>query len=339
MAINYTYTKYKDVHFLTNGELVPLNYVVNKISCDSSISLAQGIIGAEEIVSIPFKTDGQYQIVLTKQGDVPETVYVPNIYYYNNLLLSFISVVQNVLCGCSKSRDCQEGTLCEDYLDAYSKAFAYASLNDPTYKLYLDIVTKDAACSFSDAVLCGMLNEKVYGNQDAKDVMIRVLSYYYCAFYYKDKFLASDTSEEEYVSYKYKFDVISKCMRKLGIDPAEAINAFENDTIVYFWQLQNTEDDITQVLPLITLDYLQTKANLPFSNFEQGQIVAYSAVGRIVFAIAPTQVQNFTVTDSLNNDITNDFDVHYDPIYSIATFVSKNVMSYGDIYFKFKKLI
>ena len=339
MAINYTYTKYKDVHFLSNNELVPLNYVVNKISCDSSVQLAQGIIGADEDLSIPFKTDGQYQIALTKQGDVPETVLVPNIYFYNNLLLSFISVVQNVLCGCGKSRDCQDGTLCEDYLDAFSKAFAFGSLNDPMYKQYLDIIVKDSACSFSDTVLCGMLNEKIYGSQEPKDVMIRVLSYYYCAFYYKDKFLGSDTSEKDYISTKYKFDVISKCMRKLGIDPAEAIAAFENDSIVYYWQLDNTSDDITEVLPLVNPTYLMTKPNLPFATFAEGQIVSYTDIGRIVFAIAPSQVENFTITDSLNNDITNDFDVHYDPIYSIAIFVSKNVMSYGGIYFKFKKVI
>jgi hypothetical protein len=51
----------------------------------------------------------------------------------------------------------------------------------------------------------------------------------------------------------------------------------------------------------------------------------------------PTQIQNFTIEDSLNNDITNDFDVHYESGMSLALFVSKLVYSYSNIYFKFKK--
>ena len=53
----------------------------------------------------------------------------------------------------------------------------------------------------------------------------------------------------------------------------------------------------------------------------------------------PTQVQNFTIFDSLNNNVTDEFDVYYDSNSSLALFVSKIVYAPSNIYFKFKKFI
>ena len=52
----------------------------------------------------------------------------------------------------------------------------------------------------------------------------------------------------------------------------------------------------------------------------------------------PTQVQNFLISDSLNNDVTDEFDIYYDIPMSLALFVSKIPYGFGNIYFKFKKL-
>jgi hypothetical protein len=52
----------------------------------------------------------------------------------------------------------------------------------------------------------------------------------------------------------------------------------------------------------------------------------------------PTQVQNFIISDSLNNDVTDEFDVHYESGMSLALFVSKIPYGFGNIYFKFKKI-
>lgn len=339
MAILYTYTKYKDNHYLTNNELVSLNYLIEKVTCDATTQVASGVILPTKSYSIPLKVDGQYRISLTKQGDVPETEVLQDILFYNNLLLSFLTVAQKVLCGCTISRDCNDDATAEEYLDAFMKAYAFGSVNNPMYKDYFNIIAEDSACAFNNDVLCTMLTEKVYGKEDPRSIMLKILAYYYCAFYFKDKYMTADAEELVYLNSKYKFDTISKCMRKIGIDPASVITLFESDSTVYYWQLANTTDDITNVIPLITSMYLATKPNAPFATFEAGNMVDYTTVGRIVFAISPTAVQDFIITDSLNNDITNDFDVQYIPGYSTALFVSKNVLSFGTIYFKFKKLI
>jgi hypothetical protein len=109
--------------------------------------------------------------------------------------------------------------------------------------------------------------------------------------------------------------------------------------MVYYWQLDNTEDTITEVIPQLSPAYIAAKSSLPFATFEAGHIVGYSQVGRICFAVMPTQIQNFTIIDSLNNDVTDEFDVYYDNTMSLALFVSKIPYSFGNIYFKFKKLI
>ena len=128
-------------------------------------------------------------------------------------------------------------------------------------------------------------------------------------------------------------------MKKVGLNPADIVTAVEANTEVYYWQLDNTDQDITSVIPLITVPFLADLPKVPFADFEVGKIITYTEIGRICFAISPTQVQDFVITDSLNNDITDAFDVDYIEDLDLALFVSKAVYSYSTIYFKFKKII
>jgi hypothetical protein len=339
MAINYTYSKNKDVHTILNSNLFTIEYTINKISDDSSKLITRGNILLEQSFILPFIMDGNYEIILKTITGTIEEVKLPVIHYYNNLLKSFISLAESVLCGCSACKDCKDCNNCEDYLNSYVKAFAFSSLNQSLYKLYTDVIVTDLADSFNDAILSAMMKEKVYGNADYKEVILRIISYYYYAFYFKDKFVATTLSEKEYVATKYKFDTISKCIRKLGIDPSDAVTTFESLSRVYYWQLNSLTDTITQVLPTISPEFLETKLNTAYSIFEAGKIVPYSFTGRIVFVISNTGVTNFEITDSANNDITDEFNVQYNSTYSHILLVSKNVYGVMNVYFKFKKLI
>jgi hypothetical protein len=150
--------------------------------------------------------------------------------------------------------------------------------------------------------------------------------------------MAADPAEADYITTKYKFAKIAKCMKKLGVNPEDILTLFESESDVYYWQLDNTQDTITEVTALLSPAYIAAKSSLPFSTFEAGHIVSYVDVGRICFAIMPTQVQNFLISDSLNNDVTDEFDIYYDIPMSLALFVSKIPYGFGNIYFKFKKL-
>ena len=110
-------------------------------------------------------------------------------------------------------------------------------------------------------------------------------------------------------------------------------------TNVYYWQLTNTSDKIQQVIPLINTSFFDT---VPFQNittFESGYIVSYSAIGRICFAIRESNLALYSISDSLDNDVTDEFEKVYLPEHKTILFVSKNYYSHSNIYFKFKKMV
>jgi hypothetical protein len=334
MALNYTYIKYKDVHTLTNNESIDMTYTVVKNSCDSSTNLTTGVMTPGQTITLGFATDGNYTIELSTLNDDASF----DIAYFQNLLNSFIRDAEKLLCGCAKCGDCEECNECQDYLGAFMKSFAFNSINTPLYQEYVNMIAEAVLCDFTDEVVCSITNEEVFGTSSVKEPMLKILSYYYAAFYYKDFLMAVDPAEADYITAKYKFVKIAKCMKKLGVDPAQIFTLFESESNVYYWQLDNTQDGIAQVIALLSPAYIAAKPSLPFSTFEAGHIVSYVDVGKICFAVMPTQVQNFIISDSLNNDVTDEFDVHYESSMSLALFVSKIPYGFGNIYFKFKKI-
>lgn len=109
-------------------------------------------------------------------------------------------------------------------------------------------------------------------------------------------------------------------------------------TNVYYWQLANIQQTITDVLPLINEAFFESLQNQNISIFEQGYIVTYTGIARIAFAIRETEIASYIITDSLNNDVTDEFETQYLPDVKAILFVSKNYYSHSSIYFKFKKV-
>lgn len=331
--MDYTYTHYKDQHLLQNDQSINIGYTILKVTCDATTTVSTGNIDPGKVLEIKFAVDGLYTVELYDENQRDSF----EIKTYNNLLLSFISNVEALLCGCSKCKDCEECNECETYLAAFMKAFSFNSFNTPVYDLYVNLIAEDSQCSLESEVLCNIINEKVYGVAPVREPMLQILGYYYGAFYYKDYYTAEDSSEAEFIATKYKYDKIAKCMKKLGIDPVKAIQDVENLSTVYYWQLESLTDTILTENPLIDLVYLSSKPNSPLPVFEEGKIVSYSGIAKIAFAITPTISANFVIRDSLNNDITDEFDNIYDIPTNRVLFVSKLPYSHSNIYFKFKK--
>jgi hypothetical protein len=335
MALNYTYLKYKDIHTLKNDEGIDMNYEIVKNSCDAETSISTGVISPGNTITINFITDGDYTINLTTS--LAEDFFT--VKYYQNLLKSFIYSVESIFCGCTPCKECEECNECEDYLEALLKALAYTSLHEPQFQPYIDAINKESKCLLNDLVLCTLIQEKVKGIANYKEILLYFLSNYYGAFYFNERFAAIDDEEKAYVTTKYKYAKIVKCMKKAGFAPQDVVDIVEGQSQVFFWQLDTPEETFGDVIPTINLPFLQTKPVEEFSEFEQGKIVTYTSIGRICFAITPTQVQDFLIQDSLNNDITDAFDIHYDSTLNLVLFVSKIVYSHSSIYFKFKKLL
>jgi len=336
MALNYILNRYKDVYTLTNNESINLSYTVTKVTCSSSKVVFTGNIEPGQTGVINFKVDGNYTVTAYNENENAAPVEVK---FYNNLCLSLIEAIEKTICGCTKCKDCDECNDCEDYLNVFMKVNAFAILNTPTYKAYLEQVPQQNICSFTDEVLCNILQEKVYGNASIKEVIIKLLSYYYIAFYYKDLFMAADQEEKAFVTAKYKFEKINKCMNKSNIASYEVITTFEQGSRVYFWQQNSPLLTLSTEALLINESYLASKPNLPYETFENGYKVTYELDDKIVFYIGPTQVGDFVIYDSLGNDITDEFDSQYIESTEGYLLVSKVPYSASQIYFKFKKQI
>lgn len=111
-----------------------------------------------------------------------------------------------------------------------------------------------------------------------------------------------------------------------------------NETKVYYWQLSSIAEDVDDVENIVDQEYLDSKLFKAVSVFEQGFNVDYNAVGRICFAVQETEAQNWQITDTLNNNVTDAFDSFYLASLKAVVFVSKEYYSHGNIFFKFKKL-
>lgn len=220
MALNYTYLKYKDVYTIRNNGTVTLSYGIDTVTCEATTENKAGTILAGETITLNFAVDGTYSVrIFTTLESAP----LISIKYYNNLLTSFISLVDQIICNCNNCKECEECDECEDLLKAYIKSQAFATVNHPLYQTYITEVTQDSICLYTQEILCTLLNEKIYGNSNTKKLLSQLLSFYFLAFYYKDLSLASNAEEGKYITTKYKFDRIATCMRAIGVIPVNPI--------------------------------------------------------------------------------------------------------------------
>ena len=108
---------------------------------------------------------------------------------------------------------------------------------------------------------------------------------------------------------------------------------------IYYWQEEDLNTTIEDIIPLTYNNgYFVNKSSDTYDNFENiGKTISYSNIGRICFYATESDNKSFIVTDILNNDITNIFDIIYLADSNATLFVSKNFYSYGNIFFKFKQ--
>lgn len=336
MALNYIYRKYKDTYTLENTGLVTLDYTLSYKECSSVTTVSQGKINVNQTVTLPITyIDGVYNI---KISDSVSEEILPDILFYKNLILSIVDNVENVICGCENCKDCGGNCSddeCNSLLVTLVSEQALTFVNNPKYNTYLSIIGDYLKCSISELVLASLTQEMILGKQEVKDLVLQIIGLYYLAFYYTELHEASDDSEVDYVKDKYKFNKIAKCLKKIGINTGDIEDQLFNYP-VFYWQLSDPISDIEDVIPLLTDVYLATKPTDRFQVFTQGKIISYSQIGRIVFTIKNADSANFTLNDSLGNDITDQFDTYYDSVNKYALFVSKIPYSYGNVYFKFK---
>jgi hypothetical protein len=108
-------------------------------------------------------------------------------------------------------------------------------------------------------------------------------------------------------------------------------------TKIYYWQEQSYLTTINDIILLLTTtNYFTNKLFDTYSNFENvGKTINYSNLGRICFYALESDDYKFVITDILNNDVTDIFDIVYLTEFNSTLFVSKDFYTPSDIFFKF----
>lgn len=210
---SFTIVKFKDNFIFTNTGVVPITISPMKVGGDCLLTQAQAdiIVAATEQRSIALAYDGEYRLKLVDgNGEVSEI----KILHYPSLLVSIVADIQYLLCDCAPDSDCIDCTYSdavEKQLSTVLKIFSYISLTHPQYIAFLQVVFESLRCSIDELTNMIVANEQVTGGADYTELLKKILSYYYLAFYHSQ--LKSVSVEEiDYINTRFQYNELSVCI-------------------------------------------------------------------------------------------------------------------------------
>ena len=169
------------------------------------------------IFKLPLR-DGLYVIHLTRIDlSTCTTLEIAEIPfpYFEMLLQSVIKDTQHFLCGCS-CKDCDDCNQDEKTtLSILLKAFSYYTIMYKYYARFYDAVFKCLNCSIIDVTSCVIINEKVLGKTENKELLEKIISSLYLAIYFGEYY---STTNKSVVDTKFNFDKIIKCIKHNDTD-------------------------------------------------------------------------------------------------------------------------
>lgn len=166
---------------------------------------------------LPLK-DGLYVIHLSRidlvTGTTIEVAEVP-FPYFEMLLQSVIKDTEHFLCGCTckECDDCNQDE--KTTLSILLKSFSYYTIMYKYYSRFYDAVFKCLNCSIIDVTSCVIINEKVLGKTENKELLEKIISSLYLAIYFGEYYSSTD---KEAVDRKFNFDKIIKCIKHNDTD-------------------------------------------------------------------------------------------------------------------------
>lgn len=108
---------------------------------------------------------------------------------------------------------------------------------------------------------------------------------------------------------------------------------------IYYWQEESYLTTIQDIKPLTYNNgYFLNKSFDNYNNFKNiGKTISYSNLGRICFYATESDNKKFIITDLLNNDVTDTFNIEYLITSNATLIVAKNFDAPSDIFFKIEK--
>lgn len=167
---------------------------------------------------------------------------------------------------------------------------------------------------------------------ELSDIEIKKLLTVYNNLLFGSKVICNNNYQETYqMSKKDKFIQAEK--KDCNTIPSQPkINR------IYYWQEQSYITTIDNIIPLVgDVGYFANKLYDTYSNFKNiGKTINYEFLGRICFYATESDGKQFIITDILNIDVTNIFNIIYLSDSNATLFVSKDFYIPSNIFFKFK---
>jgi hypothetical protein len=335
---DYKYLKYKGIHTLKNlSQTTLFTYSVTLVKTFSKTLIVTGTLAPNETVTLLSQLeDGEYKITLT---DVESFLTSFTISHHVKLLAKVVSEIKNLVCNtcddCKNGRNCDN---CSTQLSAVISAQTYYHLNYSLYDSFMSNMTYSLAALLGDSTILYMNDYRIKGKGDPEKLTLKILGIYYLAFYYADLAASIDANEVLYVYDFYSSEQVLNCLQDLGVKVASGEQAVDTSINVYFWQLSQITDTLDSVKLILSDNFIKSKATYPLQDFAEGKVITYNNVARIAFVLQDVRTTSFAIYDSLNNNVTTQFDSYYDSNIKALLYVSKVSYSFGNIYFKIKNL-
>ena len=185
----------------------------------------------------------------------------------------------------------------------------------------------------NDIYLLDIIYDFLYGtNLQISDIEIKKLLKMYNIILHSSRIICNNNYQEVYqMTKKDKFIQAKKT-------DCNNVPLHPKVSKIYYWQEQNYLTTIEDIIPLTYNEqYFSDKLFDTYANFENiGKTIDYNYLGRICFYATESNNQKFIVTDILNNDVTDIFDIIYLSDSNDTLLVTKDFYTPSDIFFKFK---
>lgn len=208
-------------------------YVSENCSDDYTQVIEPYLVDFEETVKLPM-IDGSYKIEINRVSGTSIIETESHIYlFYGMLLESIVNELEYFLCGCN-CKDCDECRQDEkSALSLLLRSFSYYTLLYKHYPRFYDAIFKCLNCSILDINSCILRNEKILGNADNKELLEKVLSSFYLAFYYAEYYNASTDEARSLINKKFKYNKIIKCIKTTNTDIECITNQITNNMGIF----------------------------------------------------------------------------------------------------------
>lgn len=274
--------KFKDNYVFTNTGIVPVTIRIERLLEDClmyEVTQADIVVAPSEQRTIVLAYDGQYKLFLIDENNEASEIKV---LHYLSLINSILSDIQYILCDCAEDSNCPDCThagATAKELSTVLRIFSYISLTHPQYTAFLAVVFESLKCSVDELTRMLVSDELMTGKGNYVELLKKILSFYYLAFYYSE-IKSSSIEELDYLNTKFQFTELSTCIdAELLADVQLKINNMATFTVISGTYINqppivgdNTIEVPNRVTTKLNLDQFTSQTTPPYFDPE-GDIV------------------------------------------------------------------